>query len=323
MSTFQGTTIDNKGALDMNSSPYTISFRRVSKWFGNLVAVNEASFDITPGITGLVGPNGSGKTTILRMISGLASSSEGEVLLLGENPRLNTEIYKHIGVMSDHDAAYSEMTGQNFVRTIGRLRKVTDLTNAVNKVIRYVDLAHASTRSIDGYSRGMRQRIRLAAALVHDPDILIMDEPLNGADPKQRVEFEGLLKHFSSLGKTIIISSHILEEVEEITDNIIVIVSGKIAATGHHKIIRESLRDQPYSIRIICDPPRKLAAQLMEHVESIESVYVGEDHLVVLSKRPSELRAALPLVSQKAGVRLTGIVPLDDSLESVFGYLVS
>ena len=297
-----------------------VSFNRVSKWFGNVVALSDVSFNISQGVTGILGPNGSGKTTLLRILAGLTPPSEGEAMLFDKPPREDPAIYKRLGVMSDHDSAYANMTGEHFLRTVGTLRGVSDLDAAVTRSLNYVDMSFAKARAIKSFSRGMRQRIRLAASLIHDPDILLLDEPLNGADPRQRLEFQDVLQDLGRIGKTVIVSSHILEELERISSQVIVIVSGKIAASGDVHGIRAAISDRPYSIRISVGKPREVAAALVR-LESVESVEIDADSIVIYSLRPSELQRALPAISRDLGSRLNSVVPLDDTLESVFGYL--
>ena len=177
-----------------NGTSPVIQVQDVSRWFSSVVSVSEISFDIYPGVTGLLGPNGAGKTTLLRMITGLAAVSDGAVSVMGENPRQNSEIYSRIGVMSEHETVYQFMKGRDFVKMMANLRGVTDVDAAADKAIDLVDLVAAANRPMGTYSRGMRQRMRLAATIVHEPDILILDEPLNGADPRQRVHFQRLLE---------------------------------------------------------------------------------------------------------------------------------
>jgi ABC-2 type transport system ATP-binding protein len=188
----------------------------VSRWFGSVVAVSDVTFDVTPGITGLLGPNGAGKTTLLRMMTGLADASTGKVTVFGEPVRDNPPLYGRIGVMSEHETVYGFMKGREFVRMMARLRSVENVEDAVDRAIELVDLADAQHRPMGTYSRGMRQRIRLAGTLVHDPELLVLDEPLNGADPRQRVHFKRLLQKLAADGRTIVLSSHILEEVEDL-----------------------------------------------------------------------------------------------------------
>ena len=293
----------------------------VSRWFGSVVAVSDVTFDIGPGITGLLGPNGAGKTTLLRMMTGLAATSTGRVTMFGEPVRDNPPLYRRIGVMSEHETVYGFMTGRAFVRMMGRLRGV-DSEAAVTRAIGLVDMAAAQDRPMDGYSRGMRQRMRLAATLVHDPEVLILDEPLNGADPRQRVHFQHLLRTLAAEGRTIVLSSHILEEVEQLAETVLLIVNGKLAASGGFREIRAALDKRPYHVRVLSDAPRRLAAAVAL-LDSVDAVHMDPDGaIVVLSRNVTAVQMALPRLAQAGGIRLTRVEPLDDSLESVFGYLV-
>ena len=294
----------------------------VSRWFGSVVAVSDVSFDVLPGITGLLGPNGAGKTTLLRMMTGLADTSSGRVTMFGQPVRDNPALYRRLGVMSEHETVYAAMKGRDFVRMMGRLRKLPDLERAVDRAIELVDMADAQHRPMDTYSRGMRQRMRLAGTLVHRPDVLILDEPLNGADPRQRVHFKRLLQQLAAEGCTIVLSSHILEEVEELADTVLLIVNGKLAASGGYRAIRAALNQRPYHVRVTCDAPRGLAAAIVA-LPSVEAVHVDPDGaVVVLSRNVLDLQVELPRLAQASGISLRRVEPLDDSLESVFGYLV-
>ena len=306
----------------MTGTAPVIRVDRVSRWFGSVVAVSEISFDVGPGITGLLGPNGAGKTTLLRMMTGLAGTSSGTVTAFGQPVRDNPPLYRRLGVMSEHETVYGFMKGREFVRMMGRLRGVTDLERAVDRAIELVDLAEAQHRPMETYSRGMRQRMRLAATLVHDPEILILDEPLNGADPRQRVHFQHLLRQLAAAGRTILLSSHILEEVEALADTVLLIVNGKLAASGGFRAIRAALNQRPYHVRVLCDAPRRLAAAVVE-LASVDAVHVDPDGaIVVLSRNVLDLQLELPRLAQSASISLRRVEPLDDSLESVFGYLV-
>jgi len=294
----------------------------VSRWFGSVVAVSDVTFDVMPGITGLLGPNGAGKTTLLRMMTGLAAASRGSVTMFGQPVRDNPALYRRLGVMSEHETVYGFMQGREFVRMMGRLRGVADLDAAVDRAIAFVDLADAQHRPMDTYSRGMRQRMRLAATLVHDPEVLILDEPLNGADPRQRVHFKRLLQQLAGEGRTIVLSSHILEEVEQLADTVLLIVNGKLAASGGFRAIRAALNQRPYHVRVLCDAPRQLAAEVVR-LRSVDAVHVDPDGaVIVLSKNVLDLQIELPRLAQSSRIRLRRVEPLDDSLESVFGYLV-
>ena len=295
---------------------------RVSRWFGSVVAISDVTFDIGPGITGLLGPNGAGKTTLLRMMTGLAATSSGSVTMFGEPVRDNPPLYRRIGVMSEHETVYGFMRGREFVKMMGELRGVPNLETAADRAIALVDMADAQHRPMDTYSRGMRQRMRLAATLVHDPDVLILDEPLNGADPRQRVHFKRLLQQLAAQGRTIVLSSHILEEVEQLADTVLLIVNGKLAASGGFRAIRAALNQRPYHVRVLCDDPRNLAAQVVS-LGSVDAVHVDPDGaLVILSRNVVDLQVELPRLAQAESIRLLRVEPLDDSLESVFGYLV-
>jgi len=307
----------------MNATPApVIRVDHVSRWFGSVVAVSDVTFDIKPGITGLLGPNGAGKTTLLRMMTGLAAVSDGTVTMFGEAVRDNPPIYRRVGVMSEHETVYPFMTGWDFVRMMARLRGVSDLDGATRRAIRLVDLEAAAHLTMGTYSRGMRQRMRLAATLVHDPEVLILDEPLNGADPRQRVHFQDLLRKLASDGRTVVLSSHILEEVEQIAETVLLIINGKLAASGGFRAIRAALDKRPYHVRIESDSPRELAAAVVR-LDSVDAVNVDPDGaLIVLSSKVRDLQVELPRLAQAASITLRRVEPLDDSLESVFGYLV-
>jgi ABC-2 type transport system ATP-binding protein len=304
------------------STEPVIRVEGVSRWFGNVVAISDVSFNVSPGITGLLGPNGAGKTTLLRMMTGLAETSTGNVTVFGEPVRDNPSLYRRIGVMSEHETVYEFMKGREFVSMMGHLKGVNDLERAVDRAVALVDLADAQDRRMDTYSRGMRQRMRLAATLVHDPEILILDEPLNGADPRQRVHFKQLLQELASHGRTIVLSSHILEEVEQLADTVLLIVNGKLAASGGFRAIRAALNERPYHVRVMCDSPRQLAAMAVA-LPSVDAVHIDPDgSVVVLSRNVLDLQIELPRLAQSSGISLRRVEPLDDSLESVFGYLV-
>ena len=299
----------------------TITVSNVSKWFGDVVSVNDVSLEVRPGLTGLLGPNGAGKTTLLRMICGLTRPSGGEIKVFGEPVRNNPELYRRIGVMPEHQSTYDFMSGRAFVELNARLQQVPDVKTAVERAIEQVDMQDAQNRSIGEYSRGMKQRMRLAAVMVHDPEILLLDEPLSGSDPRQRIEFQELMVRLASEGRTIMISSHILEEVEAVADRILLLVYGKLAASGDYHVIRQKLSDRPYIVRVGASDVRALAAGLITE-PSVESISMdGEGHIQILSRSVRELQLAIPKAAQALGIRLTRVDPLDDSLESVFTYL--
>ena len=317
----QPVAIEPKGEVANSRVEPTITVSNVSKWFGDVVSVNDVSLEVRPGLTGLLGPNGAGKTTLLRMICGLTRPSGGEIKVFGEPVRNNPELYRRIGVMPEHQSTYDFMSGRAFVELNARLQQVPDVKTSVERAIEQVDMQDAQNRSIGEYSRGMKQRMRLADVMVHDPEILLLDEPLSGSDPRQRIEFQELMVRLASEGRTIMISSHILEEVEAVADRILLLVYGKLAASGDYHVIRQKLSDRPYIVRVGASDVRALAAGLITE-PSVESISMdGEGHIQILSRSVRELQLAIPKAAQVLGIRLTRVDPMDDSLESVFTYL--
>ena len=305
----------------MSAAEPTIAVEELSRWFGSVVAVNGVTLVVEPGVTALLGPNGAGKTTLLRTIAGLISPSQGAVRVFGEPPRGNVGLYRRIGYMPEHEGVYDFLTGRQFVELCARLERVADVPDATARAIETVDLAAAQDRRMHGYSRGMRQRMRLAATLVHDPPLLLLDEPLSGTDPAQRLHLSGVIRRLGAEGRTVLVSSHILEEVEELADRIHLMVGGKLAASGDFRAIRQQLNDRPFVVRIDAARPRALAAGLLE-LEAVESVEIDEHgHLRVRSRDVALLQRSVPQVAQRLDVRLMRVEPLDDSLESVFEYL--
>ncbi len=308
----------------MSASPGpTVVVDGVSKWFAGVVAVSDVSLVVEPGVTALLGPNGAGKTTLLRAIGGLTAPSQGTVTVFGERVRGNPGLYRRIGYMPEHESVYDFLTGRQFVELGAQLQGVEDRDRAVRRAIEIVDLVGEQDRRLKTYSRGMRQRMRLAATLVHDPELLVLDEPLSGTDPAQRLHLQRVVRALAGEGRTILVSSHILEEVDELADRIHLMVSGKLAASGDYHAIRQKLDDRPFLVRVDCADPRRLAAGLVG-VDAVESIEItGTVGLRVRSRDVASLQRSLPAVARELGVRLTRVEPLDDSLESVFEYLAT
>ena len=299
-----------------------IDIRSVSKWYGNVVAVNDVSLQVEPGITGLLGPNGAGKTTLLHMIAGLASPSEGEVLMLGEPVRDNPPLYRRMGFMPEHEAIYEMLTGRRFVELTADLHGLDPTGPPVDRALELVGLSEAQDRPTGTYSRGMRQRARMAAALVNDPEVLLLDEPLSGTDPRQRIQIQDVMTRMASQGRTVLVSSHILEEVEVIADNILLMVAGKLAAAGDYVAIRAKLDEQPYQVRVVSGDSRAMAAVLIG-LDAVGSSHDRRRFLTDSSDRQHSRDAALSSrLAMERGIRLYRMESLDESLESVFGYLV-
>jgi ABC-2 type transport system ATP-binding protein len=300
----------------------TIVLRDASRWYGNVVAVNGMSFTASPGITGLLGPNGAGKSTVLHMLSGFLKPSAGEVTVLGEPAWKNPALYRRLGLVPERESVYGSLSGYEFVRLNARLQGLPDPEGAARDAIRLVDLEDASDRSTGGYSKGMKQRIKVAAALVHDPEVLLLDEPFNGADPRQRLHMTELFRRLAAEGRTIIFSSHILEEVERLAERVLVVVGGRLAASGDFREIRRLMTDRPHTFTLRTSDDRRLAAALVAH-GSVLGVELGGDRVTVRTSQLGAFARAIPAIAVSCGVTVRELRPTDESLEDVFAYLVN
>jgi ABC-2 type transport system ATP-binding protein len=310
------------GAVAADVSPgATIALGGVSRWYGNVVAVNAISFEASPGITGLLGPNGAGKSTILHLLAGLLSPSAGSVSVLGEDPWRNPGLYRRVALVPEREAVYERLTGHEFVLACARLQGLGDPEAAARRAIATVGLEDEAGRPTRGYSKGMKQRIKVAASLVHDPEVLLLDEPFNGADPRQRLHLTRLLERLAAEGRTIVFSSHILEEVERLAGRVLVIVAGRLAAAGDFREIRRLMTDRPHTFTVRSSGDRSLAAALMAH-ESVLGVELGAHELTVRTSQLGAFARALPAVAADCGISLLEVRPTDESLERVFSYLV-
>ena len=299
----------------------TVVLQGVSRWFGQKVAVSEISAEFGAGVTGLLGPNGAGKTTLLRVLTGLIRPSEGTVSVFGLDPRSDYSVYSRIALVPEDENVYSFLSAHEFVAHNARLQKVADPDGAARRALDMVDLTDVADRKLAGFSKGMRQRAKVAAALVHEPDIVILDEPLNGTDPVQRAHLTRIFIDMGRQGRTVIVSSHVLHEVERMADRVIAMVDGRLAATGTVPALRAAMSDIPLQIRIDCDQPRRLAAALVEN-DWVGGVNIEEASLHIRSLDAEQLGRALPGLAQSLDIRITRVDPEDESLESVFRYLV-
>jgi len=299
----------------------TIEVDDVSKWFGQKVAVSNITCSFGPGVTGLLGPNGAGKTTTLRMLTGLIRPSQGDIRVLGVWPRTKPSVYSDLGLVPEDAAVYPEMTAREYVRYAATLSGVSDAKAATDRAIDTVALDDAADRKLAGFSKGMRQRAKVAAALVGDPQILLLDEPLNGTDPVQRLHLINLFRQLGDEGRTVVVSSHILDEVERMSDRVIAIVDGRLAAAGDVAAIRSAMTDIPYRVRIETDKSRVLAARLLEE-SLVHGVSVDDGILHVETDDLAALGGRVPAVAHEVDARITTFQPEDASLESVFRYLV-
>jgi ABC-2 type transport system ATP-binding protein len=293
---------------------------RVSRWYGNVVAVNDVTMTIGPGVTGLLGPNGAGKSTIIHMMGGFLAPSTGSVTLDGVPIWRNEQVYRRIGIVPEREELYDSITGREFVLANAKLHGLPDAADAAARAIATVDMAAAQDRDIRTYSKGMRQRIKMASAIVHEPDVLLLDEPFNGMDPRQRLHLMDLLREMGEAGRSIMFSSHILEEVEQLASEIEVLVAGRHAASGDFREIRRLMTQRPHRYTIASSDDRALASALIAE-PSTSSVALA-DVLHVDAVDFAAFARALPELARRHSIRLLEVRPEDESLESVFAYLV-
>jgi len=310
----------NAGAV-AGTGAGAIELSGVSRWYGNVVAINDITITIAPGVTGLLGPNGAGKSTLLHLLAGLLRPSGGSISILGQPAWRNPALYRQIGLVPERETVYGFLTGFEFVRLNARLQGLDDPDGAAARAIATVELQDAQSRVLATYSKGMRQRAKVAAALVHDPPVLLLDEPFNGMDPRQRLHMMELLRQMAASGRVVLFSSHILEEVERLAENVLVIYAGRLAASGNFREIRRLMTDRPHTFTIRSSDDRRLASALVGD----PAVFGVELRDGVISVRTSDFGAftrSVARVAQTSGVRLFELRPTDESLESVFAYLV-
>ncbi|HEV3443750.1 MAG TPA: ABC transporter ATP-binding protein [Gemmataceae bacterium] len=303
-----------------------VEFRAVSKWYGNVIGVNNLSFRIPAGVTGLLGPNGAGKSTLLQLATGQLHPSQGEVRVLGHRVWNNAPLCRLIGLCPEQDAFYEWMTGRDFIYTCARLSGLAraDARSAAGEALELVGMTPNMDRAIRGYSKGMRQRTKLAQALVHDPEVLFLDEPLTGTDPVARRDLMDVIRHLGDRGKSVVVSSHVLHEVQAVTPNIILLNHGRLVAEGHVRQLRDLIDRYPHRIVLLCESYRNLAAKLVtfEDVEGLE-LLKKEKGLLVETHAPDAFYARLPEIALHDGCRITEVYSDDDNLEAVFKYLVN
>ena len=311
----------------------------VSRWFGNVVAVNDVTMSVGPGVTGLLGPNGAGKSTVINMMAGFLAPSAGTVTLDGAQVWRNEAIYREVGLVPEREAMYDTVTGWQFVLANAKLHGLADPETAARNALETVEMTASKDRDIATFSKGMKQRIKIATALVHDPKVLLLDEPFNGMDPRQRIQLMDLLHRMGEEGRTILFSSHILEEVEQIAGNIQVMVAGRHAASGDFRDIRRLMTERPHQYVVRSDNDRALASAIIAEdsasaVELVSDNALGSGYsttgardtraaLHVEASDVSRFVRCLPELAARHGIRLYEVSPADESLESVFSYLVT
>jgi ABC-2 type transport system ATP-binding protein len=305
------------------STDTVIEASGATKWFGDLVAVSDVSFRVGPGVTALLGPNGAGKSTMLRMLSGQAQPSRGEISVLGGNPRSDPDIRRRIGIVPQQEAVFEALTGIEFLTMSATLSECDDPSAAAHRALEIVELDASDSRRLPTYSKGMRQRIKIAQGIVHQPDVVLLDEPLTGLDPRQRLAMVEMFHRLGDEGMCVLVSSHVLEEVERFGSDVLVIAKGRLAAQGDFHAIRALMSDRPLRVLVRAEPARPLAAALIVNPAITGVHIVDETTINVEADDGGAFGQAIAALAQQLGATLIEVRPLDDDLESVFKYLVS
>ena len=303
-----------------------VEFDAVSKWYGHVIGINKLSVRVPAGVTGLLGPNGAGKSTLLQLATGQLYPSQGRVRVLGEEAWNNPGLNRRIGLCPEQDAFYEWMTGWDFVHTCARLGGLSRSAakDAAARALDAVGMTRHQGRAVRGYSKGMRQRTKLAQALVHDPEVLFLDEPLTGTDPIARRDLMDIIQRLAADGKSVLVSSHVLHEVHALTPNIILLNRGRLVAEGHVRQIRDLIDKHPHHIVLVCDEYRRLAGRVLawDDVEGVR-VLAREGGVVVETRSPDAFYGRLPELSLEDGLAIKEVYSDDDNLEAVFKYLVN
>jgi len=306
--------------------PSAIVCSEVSRWYGKVIALNGVTLEIGPGVVGLLGPNGAGKSTLLKLIVGLIRPTNGSISLFGRPAFGTPELRIHIGYCPEHDSFYENMTGLDFVTAMTRLHgfdahEATARSHAALKRVGLDTSEINGAKAIGAYSKGMRQKVKLAQALAHDPEVLVLDEPLTGTDPVSRHQISDLCRSLGAEGKTVILSSHVLQEVERITDEFILIDKGRLLAKGNVREIRRLIDQHPHRIELVLDKPRLLAEQLVGTPFVSGVTITGECSLVCETAKPDACYDAIPSLARAANVVIRKMTSPDNNLEAVFRYL--
>ena len=297
---------------------------QASKWYGQVIGINDVSLAIDGGVTGILGPNGAGKSTLFKLLMGRLKPSQGSVRLFGVDPWSNTAPYRRVGYVSESERLYDWMTGLDFVTTLARLHGMTreEATERSAHVLDFVGLADVMHKELGKYSKGMRQRVKIAHALVHDPDLIILDEPLQGCDPIARTSIMSVIRELGNQGKTVLISSHILEEIERITEQIVILHNGRLLAIGNLHAIRDLLDKHPHRILIRCEDPRSLANLFIKEDPVYGVRFPSEGELEIQTNNLSAAHSVLPSIIVQSKQAISTIENPDDNLESLLGYLI-
>ncbi|MFN0207836.1 MAG: ABC transporter ATP-binding protein [Planctomycetota bacterium] len=302
----------------------TISVSGVSKWFGDVVALTNVTFQIAPGVVGLLGPNGAGKSTLFKCMTGINKPSTGSITIFGRDARNDPTVFRDVGMCPDVDRFYEEMRGIEFVTWLARLHGMNKATarKAAETAIERVGLTDVMTKKMGGMSKGMRQRIKFAQAIVHDPKLLFLDEPLNGMDPLARHATVALIEKLANEGKTIVVSSHILHEVDALSNRILLLVQGRVLAEGSVREIREAIRTKPHRIALTTPDPRAIAGEILK-IDGVLGISLeSTDRVVIDTARPDHLLSWITAEAAERRVNIDELALVDENLEAIFQMLV-
>jgi ABC-2 type transport system ATP-binding protein len=325
-STAPTATVAEARASTATAAESMIVFEDVSKFYGEVLGVNRVNLQIAPGITSLVGPNGSGKTTLMNLMTGLLKPTGGRISVLGMSPNDPEKMFRKVGYCSQFDSFPRGATAREFISFYLRVhgyteRQTADLTQAA---LERVSLVEAADRKVSGYSKGMRQRVRLAQSIAHNPSILVLDEPLNGLDPMARAEIIRLFRELAEAGMYLVISSHILHEVDMMSDSVVQMHNGYVVAEGDVHGVRDEIDEHPVQILVRCDRPQVLAARLFENEHTVEArIHDDRQGLFVKTRRPDDFYLLLNKVVTEQDIQVESVAPADDDLNAVYQYLIT
>ena len=308
----------------MTAKAPAVMIESASKWYGEVIGLNDVSLAIDGGVTGVLGPNGAGKSTLFKLLLGRLKPSQGTVRLFGTDPWESTSPFRRVGYVSETEPLYEWMTGLDFLMTMARLHGMTrdEARERAEHVLEFVGLSDVRYKEVGKYSKGMRQRVKIAHALVHDPDLIILDEPLHGCDPLARTSIMSVIRELGNRGKTVIVSSHILEEIERITEQIVILHNGRLLALGNLHAIRGLLDKHPHRILLETESPRDLAKELITRNPIYGVRFPQEGFLEIQTGDLSAAHEILPSAIIESGIRVTAVENPDDNLDSLLGYLV-
>jgi ABC-2 type transport system ATP-binding protein len=318
------TAVTPTPAIAAPATEALITFGNVSRFYGEVLGVNRVSLTVPPGITSLVGPNGSGKTTLMNLMTGLIRPTQGEIRVLGVSPEHPEQLCRILGYCTQFDAFPRGLTGFQFVYSYLRLHGMSDeeCRRRTSAALEKVNMTAAADRPVGAYSKGMRQRIKLAQAMAHDPQVLVLDEPLNGLDPMARAETIALFQEWGAAGRHVIVSSHILHEVDRISDQVILLSQGYVVAEGQIQGVRSEVKEQPMQILVRCNHPSELAARLFQQNHIVEANIQGDRNLLLRTKDADGFYLLLNRVVLETGLEVESVAPADDDVNSVYQYLI-